>query len=123
MRTQLNKNLKASKHWEELSQLPCRGAGQNIKKFVFSWNGNAEKDDEHFGPSFWQEMKDMMITETKALTGIWCSKGRLSQLVGSDEADEMIDNSELPTKESKYGRTLYFWTEEKHERTKKFRTS
>eukprot|EP00971_Amphidinium_carterae_P353038 6492802-Amphidinium_carterae.5 len=117
MKCQLTKHPEAAAAWSKLCSLPARGSAKNARKrlFLFSWHENLEKERASFGPSFWIEQNSLITEETQKITGVWISIGRLSQLIGEEEAYERAYNNEFATKVDDYGRELYFYTEESME--------
>ena len=122
--TALAKDPAAEKLYDEINNLPQRGGGKNAKKFLFAWTWYEKKQEtgKDFPPEWWEEVQELTITERHAYDGLWLTAGRLSVLLGSEEAQEMITSGEMREK-TVNGRKRYFYIEEKQSReaTKKRR--
>ena len=110
MHTAVKKNPEALAKWEEVEKLNTRGSAKNSKPsvFMFAWRDHLEAEGVSFGPSFCEEIEELIVSETA---------GRLENIVGAQECEELISAKELKEKKSKSGRVLYFYVEEKASRT------
>ena len=106
MKTALLKDPKANEAWMQICNLPLR-AGKQAKKtiFLFSYRDGLEKDKEPFAKSFWSEVEEIIVEDTRLLDGVWVTRGRLANIVGEEEAEESIANKEHAEKVGKDGRT------------------
>ena len=112
----LAQHPKASEQWQSITQLPNRGHQKNEKKkaFLFSFLHGQSKDNEVFGPSFWNTVKEAIGEIEDTHKGQWISRGRLETLVGFSEASERIENGEMETMCDTNGRPLYYYSEQHH---------
>ena len=76
---------KAADLWKEMEALPKRGAGKNLRKrlFVFAWSDHKATSGVDFGEAFWKEQQSFSVSNIDTKKGVWCTRGRLEQLVGS----------------------------------------
>ncbi len=119
LQTSLAKCPKAAAQWQKINELPGRGAGKNTKKscFLFASIDSMVENGEPFGECFWTEIEELCATENREKNGVWCTLGRLSVLLGPEEAVEMTSNGELLERITSAGRKQFFYVEDSMKRS------